>query len=151
MKKYPEKLVAFAVTERARGCTWKRVQFSIKEEFGITPPSARQMRKWFEWHSGATFGLENVFREALIKAVRESIPAAALATLHIAQEKGIPVLLEALRRHRDPSVAGVVMVLAQLEETAGSPAFDAGLQRYLSQRQQKVAGWVNESTNERGK
>ena len=95
--------------------------------------------------------MEKLFREVLIKAVRASVPAAALATLLIAQEKGMPILLEALRRHRDPSVAGVIMVLSGLEETIGTPAFEKGVQKYLSQRQQKVAGWVNESTNGRGK
>lgn len=150
MKKYPPETIALVVAERARGCTWKSVQNSVEKEFGA-PPSIRQMRDWFKQYSGSTFGMEKLFREVLIKAVRASVPAAALATLQIASKEGIPILLEALRRHRDPSVAGVIMVLVQLEETVGSPAFEKGLQKYLSQRQQKVAGWVSESTNERGK
>lgn len=142
-RSFSKKVIAFAVTERSRGVRWKDIRNTIKQEFQIRPPSERQMRIWYHEYDGASIDLEKMLREALIKAARDSIPVVAVATQQIAVQQGIPVFLKALRQHRDPGVAGVVMILSTLEKMVGSEAFEKGIENYQRRRQQKITGWMN--------
>lgn len=140
--RFSEKIIAFALAERNRGFQWQDIRDSIRQVFQIQPPSERQMRTWYHQYGGGSIGTEETVREALIKAARESIPVVAVATHQLAVQQGIPVFLKALRQHRDPGVAGVVMILSTLEQMVGSEAFEKGMEKY--QRKRKVTGWMNE-------
>jgi len=139
---FSEKVIAFALAERSQGFKWRDIRDSIRQVFRIQPPSERQMRNWYYQYGGGSIGTEETVREALIKAARESIPVVAVATQQIAVQQGIPVFLKALRQHRDPGVAGVVMILSTLEQMVGSEAFEKGMEKY--QRKRKITGWMNE-------
>jgi len=148
-RSFSKKVIAFAVTERSRGVRWKDIRNTIEQEFQIRPPSERQMRSWYYEYDGASIDLEKMLREALIKAARDSIPAAALATHQLASQQGIPALLKALRQNKDPCVAGVVMILSTLEQMVGSEVYEKGIKEYRQERKRKrqttqITGWVNE-------
>jgi len=144
---FPEKVIAFAVTERSRGVRWKDIRNTIKQEFQIRPPSERQMRSWYHEYDGASVDLEKMLREALIKAVRDSIPAVALATHQLTIQQGIPAFLKALRQNKDPRIAGVITVLSTLEQMVGTELCEKGIRKYQQEgRRQpvKITGWMNE-------
>lgn len=148
-RSFSKKVIAFAVTERSRGVRWKDIRNTIKQEFQIRPPSERQMRSWYHEYDGGSIDLEKMLREALIKAARESIPAAALATHQLALQQGMPALLKALRQNKDPCVAGVVMILSTLEQMVGSEVYEKGIRKYQQERKRKrqtvkITGWMNE-------
>ena len=143
MLRFSGKIIAFALAQRSQGFQWQDIRDSIRQVFQIQPPSERQMRNWYHQYGGSSTGVEETVREALIKAARESIPVVAVATQQIAVQQGIPVLLKALRQHRDPGVAGVVMILSTLEQMVGSEAYEKGVEKY--QRRRKITGWLNKS------
>ena len=147
-RRFPEKIIAFAVTERSRGVRWKDIRNAVKQEFQIRPPSERQMRSWYNEYDGGSIDLEKMIREALIKAARDSIPAVALATQQLTLQQGIPALLKALRQNKDPRIAGVVMILSTLEQMVGSEVYEKGIRKYQQERERKrqtvkIAGWMN--------
>jgi len=147
--RFSKKVIAFAVTQRSRGVRWKDIRNTIKQEFHIRPPSERQMRSWYYEYDGASIDLEMMLREALIKATRDSIPAVALATQQFTLQQGIPALLKALRRNKDPNVAGIIMILSTLEQMVGSKLYEKGIAKYEQERKRtphtvKITGWMNE-------
>jgi len=142
-RRFPEKIIAFAVTERSRGVRWKDIRNAVKREFQIRPPSERQMRSWYDEYNGGSIYLEIMLREALIKATRDSIPAAALATQQLALQRGIPAFLKALRQNKDPRLAGAVMILSTLEQMVGSELYERGIKKYQQEREKRpITGWI---------
>ena len=140
---FSKKVIAFAVTERSRGVRWKDIRNTIKQEFQIRPPSERQMWSWYHEYDGASIDLEKMLREALIKAARDSIPAAALATHQLTTQQGIPALLRALRQNEDPRLAGTVMILSTLEQMVGSEVYEGGIKEYQQERKRRpITGWL---------
>jgi len=95
------------------------------------------MRSWYNEYDGGSIDLEKMLREALIKAARDSIPAAALATHQLTIQQGFPALLKALRQNKDPCVAGVVMILSTLEQMVGSEVYEKGIRKYQQERKRK--------------
>jgi len=142
-RNFSEKVIAFAVTERSRGVRWKDIRNAAKQEFQIRPPSERQMRSWYDEYNGGSIDLEKMLREALLKATRDSIPAAALATQQLTVQQGIPALLKALRQNKDPRIAGVVMILTTLEQMVGSELYEKGIKEYQQERERRpITGWI---------
>jgi len=135
--RYSAKVIAFAVTERSRGVRWKDIRNAIKQEFQIRPPTHRTMRSWYKEYDGGSIDLEKMIREAMIKAARDSIPVAALVTLQLTLQQGMPALLKALRREKDPYVAGVASLLFTLEEMVGSKVYEKGIRKYQQERKRK--------------
>lgn len=159
--KYSEKVIAFSLTERSRGVRWKDIQNSIRQAFQIQPPSERRMRTWYKEQGGGSIDLEKALREASIKAGRDSMVVAGLATQQLTLQQGIPTLLKALRQNKDPRVAGVIMILSTLEHMVGSEVYEKGIKKYQQKRKRrsrnvKIAGRLSEfspdleSTNEEG-
>jgi len=134
---FSAKVIAFAVTERSRGVRWKDIRNAIKQEFQIRPPTQRTMRSWYTEYDGGSIDLEKMIREAMIKAARDSIPVAALATLQLTLQQGMPALLKALRREKDPHVAGTAALLAVLEKMVGSEAYERGVKKYREERRER--------------
>ena len=142
-RSFSAKVIAFALTERSRGVRWKDIRNVIKQEFQIRPPSERQMRSWYSEYDGGSIDLEKMLREALIKATRDSIPAAALATHQLTTQQGIPALLKALRQNKDPRLAGAVMILSTLEQMVGSELYERGIKEYQQEREKgPITGWI---------
>lgn len=54
--RYPDKVIAYALSMRSRGIKWKQIESGIREAFGIKPPSERQMRDWYKEFSGSVTG-----------------------------------------------------------------------------------------------
>jgi len=145
-RRFPEKIIAFVVTERSRGVRWKDIRNAVKQEFQIRPPSERQMRSWYDEYHGGSIELEKMLRETLIKATRNSISAAALATHNLALQQGIPALLKALRQNKDPRLAGAVMILSTLEQMVGSELYERGIKEYQQERKKMpITGWLEPS------
>lgn len=142
-RRFSSKVIAFAVTERSRGVRWKDIRNAVKQEFQIRPPSERQMRSWYDEYNGGSIDLEKMLREALIKATRDSISAAALATQQLALQQSIPALLKALRQHKEPRLAGAVMILSTLEQMVGSELYERGIKEYQQERERRpITGWL---------
>jgi hypothetical protein len=134
--RFPENVIAFALTERSRGKRWKDIQTAIKQEFQIEPPTERQMRRWYGEYGGGTIDRDKLLRETLIKSIRASTPALALAAQDTVIEKGLPALLAAYERigskymqKDDPAVVAGLFLLLQLEQNLGAK-FDEVLRRY---------------------
>lgn len=149
--KFSDKVIAFSLTERSRGVRWKDIQNSIRQAFQIQPPSERRMRSWYKEYGGGSIDLERTLREASIKAGRDSMVVAGLATQQLALQQGIPALLKALRQNKDPRVAGAIMILTTLEHMVGSEVYEKGIRKYQQRRKRrsrnvKIAGWLSEAS-----
>lgn len=131
--RFPEKVIAFALTERSRGARWKDIQRAIKQEFHIEPPSERQMRTWYKEYGGGSIDPEKMLREALIKVVRGLTPMVAFSTQEWAIQQ-IPTLMKAREQNIDPKVAWGIMILDMLEETVGRDAYDEIVSGYQKTR-----------------
>ena len=140
--RYPDKVIAFAMTERSRGARWKEVTESVVRQFGIKPPTERQMRKWYKEFGGSS-DPERLLRENLIKVARATTPIAAFTAQKYAMEQ-VPNLVEAWREGKDPWVAGGVMILSMLEETAGTEVFGKILEEYQKMRRGKLSAGMGE-------
>jgi hypothetical protein len=140
--RYPDKVIAFALAERGRGARWKEVSEGITRQFGIKPPTERQMREWYKELGGAS-DPERLLKENLIKVARATIPIAAFTTQKSVIEQ-VPNLVQALDEGKDPQVAGGVMILSLLEQMVGSKSFDEILLEYKKQRKGDITGWMNE-------
>ncbi len=150
--RYPDKVIAFALTERARGTPWKKIAADIRAEFDIRSPSERQMRDWYkEWGAGPS-DPEMLMRQTLINTVRAATPAAAFATQRIAVEQGVPALIQAWQQGKDPRIAGGVMILSILEQQVGSEIYDKVVSEYQRIREHrpegKITGLLNQITSE---
>lgn len=150
--RYPDKVIAFALTERARGTPWKKIAADIRAEFDIRSPSERQMRDWYkEWGAGPS-DPEMLMRQTLINTVRAAAPAAAFAIQKIAIEQGVPALMEAWQQGKDPQVAGGVMILSMLEKQLGSEIYDKAVNEYQRMRENmsgtETTGALNQNTSE---
>jgi len=140
--RYPDKVIAFALAERGRGARWKEVSEGITRQFGIKPPTERQMREWYKELGGAS-DPEQLLKENLIKVARAAIPIAAFTTNKSVMEQ-VPNLVQAVGEGKDPQVAGGVMMLSLLEEMVGSKSFDEIVLEYQKHRKGDITGWMNE-------
>jgi len=109
------------------------------------------MRSWYKEYGGGSIDLERTLREASIKAGRDSMVVAGLATQQLALQQGIPALLKALRQNKDPRVAGAIMILTTLEHMVGSEVYEKGIRKYQQRRKRrsrnvKIAGWLSEAS-----
>ena len=147
--RYSDKVIAFALTERSRGARWKEVTEGIQRQFGIKPPTERQMREWYK-EFGGTGDPERVLRENLIQVARATTPVAAFATQKYVMEQ-VPTLVEAWKEGKDPWIAGGIMVLSMLEQTAGTEAFDRILSEYQKMRKGESVTGMRDHTEERRK
>lgn len=143
--RYNDKVIAFAVAERKRGVKWKEIVDAIGRHFGITPPSDRQMRKWFQEFGVDAVDTERLIRESLVKVARATTPVAAFATQKYVIEQ-VPSLVEAWKQGKDPWTAGGVMVLSMLEQTVGSERFDQILAEYQKNRKKIIIQGMAEDT-----
>ena len=94
------------------------------------------MRIWYQELGGGSADPERVLRENLIKIARATTPMAAIATQKLAMEH-VPELIEAWKQGKDPWIAGGVMLLNMLEQTAGTETFDRILEEYRRVRQER--------------
>jgi len=131
--RYGDKVIAFAVTERRRGVKWKEIVDAIARHFAIKPPTARQMRKWYQEYGVDAVDPEKLLKENLIKVARATTPIAAFATQKFAIEQ-VPTLVEAWKQGKDPWTAGGIMVLSMLEQTVGTEKFNQILEGYQKSR-----------------
>ncbi|RLC94453.1 MAG: hypothetical protein DRI40_07450 [Chloroflexi bacterium] len=131
--RYSDKVIAYVLAQRAKGVRWKDIAAGVTEEFGTKAPCERQMREWQREFGDGPTDPERVVREALVSATRAATPLAVFMSQKALLEK-IPSLVEAIRSGDDPWVAGGVMILTILEETAGKEAFEKSLARYLAGR-----------------
>ena len=143
--RFSNEVIAFALTERSRRKRWKDIQNAIKQEFQIEPPTERQMRRWYEEYGGGTIDRDKLLRETLIKSIRASTPALALAAQDMVIEKGLPVLMAAYERigskyvqKDDPAVVTGLFLLLQLEQNLEGK-FDEVLRRYHQLRAMAAA------------
>ena len=143
---YSEKVIAFAMTERSRGARWKEVTERVSRQFGIKPPTERQMRKWYN-EFGGTNDPERLLRENLIKVARATTPIAAFTAQKYAMEQ-VPTLVEAWKEGKNPWVAGGVMILSMLEQTSGTEVFEEILQEYQKTRKGKLSAGMSEAGSE---
>lgn len=139
---YSEKVIAFAMTERSRGARWKEVTESIIRQFGIKPPTERQMRKWYS-EFGGTNDPERLLRENLIKVAQATTPIAAFTAQKYAMEQ-VPTLVEAWKEGKNPWVAGGIMILSMLEQTSGTEVFEEILEEYQKMRKGKLSAGMGE-------
>ena len=142
--RYSDKVIAFALTERSRGARWKEVTEGIQRQFGIKPPTERQMREWYK-EFGGTGDPERVLRENLIQVARATTPVAAFTTQKYVMEQ-VPTLVEAWKEGKDPWIAGGIMVLSMLEQTAGTETFDKILNEYQEIRKGKFTPGIGEQS-----
>ena len=141
--RYSDKVIAFALAERRRGVKWKEIVDGIRREFGIKPPTERQMRDWYKELGGGSADPERLLRENLIKVARATTPIAAFTTQKFVIEQ-VPTLVEAWKQGRDPWIAGGVMILSMLEQTAGTETFDKILDEYQEMRKGKSIAGISE-------
>ena len=137
--RYADKVIAFALAERSRGVKWKEITEGIRREFVIKPPTERQMRDWYKELGGGSADPERLLRENLIKVARATTPIAAFTTQKFVIEQ-VPTLVEAWKEGKDPWIAGGIMILSMLEQTAGTETFDKILNEYQEMRKGKFAG-----------
>ena len=130
--------IAFAVAERRRGVKWNEIVDAIACHFAIKPPTARQMRKWYQEYGVDAIDPEKLLKEKLVKVARATTPIAAFATQKYAIEQ-VPVLVEAWKQGKDPWTAGGIMVLSLLEQTIGTEKFDQILDEYQKGRKGTIA------------
>ncbi len=131
--RYGDKVIAFAVAERRRGVKWKEIVDAIARHFAITPPTERQMRKWYQEYGVDAIDPEKLMKENLVKVARATTPIAAFATQKYAIEQ-VPALVEAWKQGKDPWTAGGIMVLSMLEQTVGTEKFNQLLEEYQKSR-----------------
>jgi len=122
--RYGDKVIAFAVTERRRGVKWNEIVDAIARHFAIKPPTARQMRKWYQEYGVDAVDPEKLLKENLIKVARATTPIA----------EQVPTLVEAWKQGKDPWTAGGIMVLSMLEQTVGTEKFNQILEEYQKSR-----------------
>ena len=136
--RYGDKVIAFAVAERRRGVKWNEIVDAIARHFAIKPPTARQMRKWYQEFGVDASDPEKLLKENLIKVARATTPIAAFATQKYAIEQ-VPALVEAWKQGKDPWTAGGIMMLSLLEQTVGTEKFNQILEEYQKSRTGCVA------------
>lgn len=160
--RYADEVIAYTLAQRAKGVKWKEVTRGIKEEFGITPPSERQMRDWYMEMGVSSADPERVLRERLLQVTRATTPFAIFTAQKQLFQKGIPELVEAWGRNEDPWIAGGTMVLSMLEQTVGAETYDEITRRYEKVRRQRKEqpvgikeqqglppGWVREEARKK--
>jgi len=142
--RYGDKVIAFAVAERRRGVKWKDIVEAIARHFAIKPPTARQMRKWYQEYGVDAIDPEKLLKENLIKVARATTSIAAFATQKYAIEQ-VPNLVEAWKQGKDPWIAGGIMVLAILEQTVGTETFNQLLGEYQQTRKRAITLTMSEA------
>jgi len=135
--RYPDKVIAYALAQRGRGTKWKDIVDGIKQEFGIRPPSERQMRDWYKELGGGSADPERLLRESLVQVARATTPLAAFAAQKLAIQQVVPELVEAWRKGESPWIAGGTMIVSMLEQTVGSDTYDAIIRRYQQIREER--------------
>jgi len=134
--RYPDKVVTFAVSQRATGVPWDKIRRDITKLFKIEPPTARRMRDWVKlWGE--------IKAKKAGKYVTFNIPkrwSGVFEKTHDMQQyivlstRIMSGVYNAWQRRDDPMAAWVLEILHIIEEVAGRKAFDDALTRYQEER-----------------
>ena len=148
---YPDKVIAYALAQRSNRAKWKEIQDGIRREFGIKPPSDRQMRKWCKEFGGDSNGPESILRQTLVEMTKASAPWAAFTTQKFVIDQ-VSTIVDAWKRGEKPWIVGGIIIMSVFEEMVGSDMLDEILHRYeegRAGRQKKLIGWINLPATER--
>jgi len=148
---YPDKIIAYALAQRSNRARWKEIQDGIRREFGIKPPSDRQMREWCKEFGGGANEPEKILRQTLVEMAKASTPWAAFTTQKFVIDQ-VSTIVDAWKRGERPWIVGGIIIMSVFEEMVGSDMFEEILRRYeegRAGRKEKLAGWINLPATER--
>ncbi|MCL0090199.1 hypothetical protein M1O54_07635 [Dehalococcoidia bacterium] len=142
---YPGNVIAYALAQRSNRAKWKEIQDGIRREFGIKPPSDRQMREWCKEFGGGSNEPESILRQTLVEMTKASAPWAAFTTQKFVIDQ-VSTIVDAWKRGEKPWIVGGIIIMSVFEEMVGSEMFDEILRRYeegRAGRKEKLVGWIN--------
>jgi hypothetical protein len=136
--RYADEVIAYVLAKRAKNVKWNEIKEGIKQEFGLKPPSERQMRDWFHELGGAASDPDRILRERLVQVTKATTPFAIFSAQKLLFEQGIPELVKAWGQGEDPWIAGGTMLLSMLEQTVGSETYNKIIKQYEQIREQRA-------------
>ncbi len=136
--RYADEVIAYVLAKRARNVKWNEIKDGIKQEFGLKPPSERQMRDWFNEMGGAASDPDRILKERLVQVTKATTPFAIFSAQKLLFEQGIPELVKAWGQGEDPWIAGGTMMLSMLEQTVGSETYNKIIKQYEQIREQRT-------------
>lgn len=132
MQRYSLEVKLFALEKRRDGSGWGEVRRSIRERFGIEPPTIRAMQRWEK-----QLATRKDLAHALSEDARKKAEVAKMQTLTQVAGGLLPHLWVAKDAGEDIESAGWKWFFSIVENVLGSEKFKRFLSEYLAEREGK--------------
>ncbi len=128
MSSFSAQIKLHALDERKSNTPWKEIQQSIREKFGVNPPTTRAMEKW----------VKELDRDKLSKMIIEEsqkhVISFEAASLQQMAEGLLPVLWRARDAGADMELESWIWFLSVIERQLGEAKFEHFLSEYMKRK-----------------